>query len=188
MIYVAAGLIVSAAGLVGLVVLQEPEPVEAAGLLEHSCRLSQTIWEWNQEEPASQGGNMEEERMQILKMVEAGQIDAEEAADLLAALGTIEAKTPEEVPAEGQRRARRNLQEPRGPGSGFTPDWQAGSCSSWACCSWPWSLPPSAARGWLLCGWPLLFLGLGVILLALVEQAGHVDAPAHHRKRGQNIA
>ncbi len=107
---------------------------------------------------------MEEERLRILKMVETGQISAEEAAALLTALEPMEPEAAEEAPA------------PMGGGSTPAED-------RWARF---WIYPmmaggvllivgalvmglvnaTDAAQGWLVCGWLPMILGLAVVLLA----------------------
>ena len=106
---------------------------------------------------------MENERLEILKMVQAGQIDAQQAATLLAALS--DAQAPAEV-LPPERKAPEPLE------------------THWARF---WCIPLIAggailllgvlvvglvaltggAWGWLLCGWPLLLAGLLIFLLAL---------------------
>lgn len=109
---------------------------------------------------------MREEQLKILQMVESGQIGAEEAAELLSALEMAEADVQEEAPT--------SKQDP-----GMLP-----RSSAWAH-FWIYPLMVGAviliigglivglvysigaARGWLLCGWLPILLGLTVILLAL---------------------
>lgn len=107
---------------------------------------------------------MEEERLQILRMLESGQIEAEEAVALLAALEPQEHLVVETAPAPAE-------------------DRPAPSVDSWAR-FWVYPLmaggavlivgalvmglvyATAAARGWLICGWLPMILGLGVMLLA----------------------
>jgi hypothetical protein len=114
---------------------------------------------------------MENERLEILKMVEAGQIDAGEAAMLLAALGD----GAPEVPFEG---AEVIEPLPAGPPPLETAE------NRWAR-FWIYPLlvggavliagallmalvyATGGARGWLCCGWLPMLLGLSVLLLAL---------------------
>jgi len=113
---------------------------------------------------------MENERLEILKMVQTGQIDAREAAMLLSALN-------EAQPAEGATEAPVEVlpPEPKAPEPIET---------RWAKF---WIYPLMAggvllllgamvvglvtlaggAWGWLLCGWPLLLVGLLIFVLAL---------------------
>ena len=108
---------------------------------------------------------MQEERLQILKMVEDGQISATEAAALLAALAT-----PVETVSEPK-----NIGEPETVGE---PDpaahWRrfwiypllAGGCLLIAGAIVIGLLSAvGAARGWLLCGWMPMMLGslLGIL-------------------------
>jgi SHOCT-like domain len=116
---------------------------------------------------------MDEERLQILKMVETGQIKAEEAAELLAALGSQagEPVSPEPVMVEPAS------DRPAAPAGWGTPP------SHW---SRFWIYPASvgggllavgalimglvyvadAAPGWRVCGWLPIIMGLLVALLA----------------------
>jgi hypothetical protein len=105
---------------------------------------------------------MKEEQLQILRMVEAGQIDAAEAASLLAALEPTEAEVPEEdaAPELGE-----------GPEGAWARFWvyplMAGGIILivGALVMGP-VYASDAARGWLICGWLPMSLGLLVILLA----------------------
>jgi hypothetical protein len=112
---------------------------------------------------------MEQEQLEILKMVEAGQIDAKEAAQLLAALDEVMLPDSEEV---------RGAAPPLPLG---TTERQA---SQWARF---WIYPMMAgggvlivgalvmglvyasggAKGWLVCGWLPMLMGLTVVVLAL---------------------
>ena len=108
---------------------------------------------------------MDNERRKILDMLGAGQIDAQEAADLLVALGTTRAKTPEEAPALAAVQA-----EP--PGRSWARFWIfpaiAGAMILVLGMLFTFLIyATSAGLGWLFCGWPLALLGLGVLLLAL---------------------
>jgi hypothetical protein len=114
---------------------------------------------------------MENERLEILKMVEAGQIDAGEAAMLLTALDEAAPEVPSEAP---------EVMEPLPPDLAPTESAE----NRWARF---WIYPLMAggavliagavvmalvyatggARGWLCCGWLPMLLGLLVLLLAL---------------------
>ena len=113
---------------------------------------------------------MESERLEILKMVETGQIDAKDAALLLSALKESQpveedAETPVEAPS-----LEREPPEPMGVR--WTRFWiyplMAGGTMLLlgALVVGVVSLT-GGAWGWLLCGWPLLLLGLLVFGLAL---------------------
>jgi hypothetical protein len=110
---------------------------------------------------------MEEERLGILKMLETGQIDAEEAATLLAALkpeGLVQPETAEaaslpredRLPSSEERWARFWIY-PLMVGAGVLAVGALVSVLVYA---------TGAARGWLVCGWLPVSLGLGVMLLA----------------------
>jgi hypothetical protein len=105
---------------------------------------------------------MKEERLQILRMVETGQIDAAEAASLLAALEPAEVELPEEhvVPELGE-----------GPEGAWARFWvyplmAGGVILIVGALVMGLVYVSDAARGWLICGWLPLVLGLLVILLA----------------------
>jgi hypothetical protein len=120
-----------------------------------------------------------EERLQILKMLEAGQIDAEQASALLAALDELpppqtdapsaEDWAPAPEPADGLPPIREPVERVHNPWAGL---WMlllfAGvvvlfmgvfivTLASGADATW----------GSLLCGWPLILLGLLVALLGI---------------------
>jgi hypothetical protein len=116
---------------------------------------------------------MSEERLQILKMLQAGQIDAEQASALLAAVGE---------PEPGTEASMEDVDEVEVLAP--TPESAARMRDSW---SRFWilllvagvavlflgaliiSLTYSADTLWgaLLCGWPLALVGLAVVLLAI---------------------
>lgn len=102
---------------------------------------------------------MSEERLKILKMVETGEIDAEQAAILL-----VNLETPEPSVPEPQR-----FEQPRAAWARFWiyPLMAGGAILLVGALIMGLVYATGAARGWQLCGWPLLFLGLIVILLAL---------------------
>jgi hypothetical protein len=109
-------------------------------------------------------GRMEEERLQILRMLEAGQIDAGEATRLLAAVEPTEPEVDESV-----------LPPPNVAASRVAEHWAH---------FWIYPLMAGAvvlivgalimglvsitgaARGWLVCGWFPLILGIVVVGLA----------------------
>jgi hypothetical protein len=107
---------------------------------------------------------MEEERLQILKMLEAGQIEVEEAAALLTALKETETETVEEtVPASP---------EPPPPSAErwvrfwVYPLIAGGIVLIAGALIMGWVYATDAARGWLICGWLPMILGMSVIILA----------------------
>jgi hypothetical protein len=110
---------------------------------------------------------MEEERLGILRMLETGQIGAEEAASLLAALKPEEPVQPEiaeavPLPREdrlpsSEARWARFWVYPLMVGAGVLAVGALVAVLVYA---------TSAARGWLVCGWLPMILGLGVMLLA----------------------
>jgi hypothetical protein len=112
---------------------------------------------------------MEEERLQILKMVEAGQIRAEEAVTLLAAMESGEeearASAPEEVvfpgPPPDQGR------ESRWARFWVYPLMAGVTVLVLAALLLVWLYAGDVATGWLVCGWLPLLLGLTIVLLAL---------------------
>lgn len=109
---------------------------------------------------------MEEERLAILKMVEAGQIGSEEAAKLLATLGMENdepAAAPEGAPAE---------QLPRSPEQHWARFWiyplmAGGGVLLLGALVMGLVYATAAAQGWLVCGWLPMILGLLVMALAL---------------------
>lgn len=118
---------------------------------------------------------MERERLRILEMVGAGEISAEQAAALLAALGETAVEQEQALLVEG------GDEEPPAAAPALPPDIEA---SRWAQF---WIYPmmgggvvlilgalimalvyaADAARGWLVCGWLPMILGLGLTLAAL---------------------
>lgn len=117
---------------------------------------------------------MESERLEILKMVESGQIDAGEAATLLSALSDSQ---PEDDAAEAPVEAPVEVLPPE-------PTPPEPMETRWAR-FWIWPMMAGGvilllgalvlglvsiaggAWGWLLCGWPLMLLGLLILVLAL---------------------
>ncbi len=107
---------------------------------------------------------MEEERLRVLKMVEAGQIGAEEAATLLAALEPEEPAIREEVPSSsGERSAS---PEQRWARFWIYPLMAGGVVLILGALVMGLVYATDAARGWLVCGWLPMLLGLGVMLAA----------------------
>jgi hypothetical protein len=106
---------------------------------------------------------MEEERLQILRMLEAGQIESAEAAKLLAAIDTAEVEPDEEVPLPRV--------PPSSPGDRWARFWiyplMAGGIMLIAgALAMGLVYSVDAARGWLVCGWLPMILGMIVIVLA----------------------
>lgn len=113
---------------------------------------------------------MENERLEILKMLEAGQIDAQEAASLLAALAESEAtEDAAEAPAEGLPPDREPPEpmETRWARFWIYPMMAGGAILLLGALIVGLVSLSGGAWGWLLCGWPLLLLGLLVLVLAL---------------------
>ena len=113
---------------------------------------------------------MEEERLEILKMVELGQIDAQEAATLLSALhesqtvgegvdASVEAVPPEREPPEPM--------ETRWARFWIYPLMAGGVILLLGALVVGLVSITGGAWGWLLCGWPLLLAGLLILVLAL---------------------
>jgi hypothetical protein len=107
---------------------------------------------------------MIEERLQILRMVETGQIDAEEAASLLAALEADEA----EIPIEASHEAPVLTGGPEGAWARFWiyPLMAGGIILLVGAVLMGLVYVTGSARSWLICGWLPMILGLLVILLA----------------------
>jgi hypothetical protein len=113
---------------------------------------------------------MENERLEILKMLEAGQIDAQEAASLLAALAESQAaEDAAEAPAEGLPPDREPPEpmETRWARFWIYPMMAGGAILLVGVLIVGLVSLSGGAWGWLLCGWPLLLLGLLVFVLAL---------------------
>lgn len=112
---------------------------------------------------------MEEERLEILKMVESGRIRAEEAAMLLEAIGGGEARG--ESPAPPQ-----SLPARLGPDQDLESRWArfwiypmmaGGGVLIFGALLLAWLYAADVAPGWLVCGWLPLLLGSLVVALAL---------------------
>jgi hypothetical protein len=113
---------------------------------------------------------MENERLEILKMLEAGQIDAQEAASLLAALGESQAaEDAAEAVAEGLPPDREPPEpmETRWARFWIYPMMAGGAILLLGALVVGLVFLAGGAWGWLLCGWPLLLLGLLIFVLAL---------------------
>ncbi|MFN2291038.1 MAG: SHOCT-like domain-containing protein [Anaerolineae bacterium] len=105
---------------------------------------------------------MEEERLRILEMVGAGDITPEQAAELLAALDTpaeaASASPPSLPPAE--------LRESRWARFWVYPLMAGGTVLILGALIMALVYSTDAARGWRVCGWLPMILGLGVMLIA----------------------
>ncbi len=113
---------------------------------------------------------MEDEKLQILKMVQEGKLDAQEAAMLLAALSESQTgddtdQTPVEVlPPES--RPPEPI-ETRWARFWIYPLMAGGVLLLIGALIVGLVSASDGAWGWLLCGWPLLLLGLLIFVLAL---------------------
>jgi hypothetical protein len=108
---------------------------------------------------------MEEERLQILKMVQEGRIGADEAAQLLAAL---DCPPPEAVDAPlGVERERPARPQDHWARFWIYPMMVGGAVLILGLLVVTLAYTTGAAAFWLLCGWLPLILGLVVVLLAL---------------------
>jgi hypothetical protein len=107
---------------------------------------------------------MELEQLQILKMLEAGRISAEEAATLLAALEASGREAPAKRVAARPEAAKRQ----ENPWARFWiyPLTAGAVVLLVGALLLGWISATDAARGWLVCGWLPLLLGLLVVLLA----------------------
>lgn len=106
---------------------------------------------------------MTEERLQILRMVEAGTIGADEAAGLLAALDT--------GGSEGSEQAAPPVPEGVLPPARWARFWVypllgGGGILIVGSLIMGLIYAADAARGWLVCGWLPMILGLAIMLLA----------------------
>lgn len=113
---------------------------------------------------------MDEERLQILKMLESGQIDADQAEALLSAL---DAAPPEEVEEGATPLPAAQEPSPPAPRSGeqwarfwVYPLMAGGVVLIVGALVMGLVYSTDAARGWLVCGWLPMILGFVVILLA----------------------
>jgi hypothetical protein len=113
---------------------------------------------------------MGSERLEILKMLEMGQIDAQEAAMLLSALGEAQAvEDAGEAPVEAPPPVREALEpmDTRWTKFWIYPLMAGGAILLVGALVIALVSLTGGAWGWLLCGWPLLLLGLLVFVLAL---------------------
>ncbi len=113
---------------------------------------------------------MENERLEILKMVETGQIEAQEAAMLLSALG--ESKPVEDEGEAQSETLPLDWEAPEPMDTRWTRFWvyplmAGGAILLLGALVVALVSLTGGAWGWLLCGWPLLLLGLLVFVLAL---------------------
>jgi len=113
---------------------------------------------------------MDEERLQVLRMVENGQISADQAAELLAALGAEAGAQPVarlEAAADAQP-----VVAPELPDMPWKRFWVLGALAGGALLVFGALIlgllaAADAARGWqIVCGWLPMLGGLGVALLA----------------------
>lgn len=107
---------------------------------------------------------MAEERLEVLRMLEAGQIDAEEAATLLAAVDVVQQETPRESATPPPE-----LSE--GPEQHWARFWiyplmAGGIVLLLGALVMGLVYATDAARGWLVCGWLPMIMGVVVIVLA----------------------
>jgi len=113
---------------------------------------------------------MGSERLEILKMVEMGQIDAQEAAMLLSALG--ESQAVEDAGEAAAEALPPDREAPEPLNTRWTTFWiyplmAGGAILLLGALVVALVSLTGGAWGWLLCGWPLLLLGLLVFVLAL---------------------
>jgi hypothetical protein len=105
-----------------------------------------------------------EERLQVLKMLEAGQIGAEEAAMLLAAIDSTETEVEEQPPLpQGTPVTHRNERWAR---FWIYPLMAGGIVLIVGSVVMGLVYATDAARGWLVCAWLPMILGMIVIVLA----------------------
>lgn len=114
---------------------------------------------------------MENERLEILKMVESGQISAEEATTLLAALAEPTAEVPLGVPERAEppppTLSPMETAENRWARFWIYPLLAGGAVLIAGALVMALVYATDGARGWLCCGWLPMLLGLLVLLLAL---------------------
>ncbi len=107
---------------------------------------------------------MEEERLQILRMVEAGQIGVEQAEELLAVLEDRGVESQPEVSAEAPARELAGAQWAR---FWIYPLLAGGGLLILGALVLGLVYALAAASGWRVCGWLPMIAGLLVMLLAL---------------------
>ena len=113
---------------------------------------------------------MEEERLEILKMVEMGQIDAQEAATLLSALAESQTVDEGVEPLEEVLPPEREPPQPmetRWARFWIYPLMAGGAILLLGALVVGLVSIAGGAWGWLLCGWPLLLTGLLILVLAV---------------------
>jgi hypothetical protein len=109
---------------------------------------------------------VEQEQLEILKMLESGEIDPEEAASLLSALRLPDADASAAIPETTPE----PLEQPRDDWAKFWiyPFMAGGVVVIAALLVIGLLYAADAARGWLaVCGWLPMSLGLAIVLLAL---------------------
>jgi hypothetical protein len=115
---------------------------------------------------------MKEERLRILEMVQAGEISTDEAATLLVALGEVEMEAPATVEVVEAEEATEPPPLPEIQGARWARFWiypmmAGGVVLILGALVMALVYAADAARGWLVCGWLPMLLGLGVVLAAL---------------------
>lgn len=108
---------------------------------------------------------VENRRLEVLRRLEAGEIDVEEAASLLGALGASDEAPAGETIRVAQPPATRR--EARWSSFWLYPLAVGGSVLVLGTLVLALVFAAGAARGWLVCGWPLALLGVAALLLAL---------------------
>jgi hypothetical protein len=106
-----------------------------------------------------------EERLEILKMLESGQVDAEEAATLLAALDESSAQRPAEATAPALVPEERQMN--RWARFWIYPMMAGGVVLILGALVMGLVYASDVARGWSICGWLPMLLGLGIVVLAI---------------------
>lgn len=113
---------------------------------------------------------MEQERVRILEMVRAGEISPEQAVTLLAALQEAEADQAPVVEVLAEDTAPSpppEIQASRWARFWIYPMMAGGVVLILGTLIMALVYAADAARGWLVCGWLPMILGLGVVLAAL---------------------